>query len=179
MANTKENLRVETITIVTYSETNKKKDGTLLMTKAVPAQNGQKEKPSKPYLMAELTAEEYPNQKIRGFNFGEAQNYAPGTKLEVTLWEEEYNGYKNMNFSLPKKDDLITERFLRLEKRMMTIELSFDRRMEEFMAKLKADIVLEKTGTFHLEKNGDYDKFTKGHPLQDDDIPLEAYNGDF
>ncbi len=160
------------LTIKTITSTNTKKDGTPLVGKF-----------GAYYLVKADTVEE---GNVTWFS-KTAHTHKPGDKingtLEVTTSEKDGKTYTNKNFSFPKKDESVDhDEFRKLTNRVTTLELSFDRRMEEFMAKLKADIVLEKTGTFHLEKNGDYDKFTKGHPLQEpeiDGIPLSSYEGDF
>lgn len=107
---------------------------------------------------------EFPNVYIGG-EASISKDWKVGDVVEVVISEKEKNGKIYKNFSLPKKVDLATDRIAKLESRVMTLELSFERKFAE----MKSDLCLELTGKVQTEK--DYKEYSKPHPMSIDNPP--------
>lgn len=102
-----------------------------------------------------------------------------GQEVEVTVTSKEKDGKTYKNFVLPKSVDLATDRIAKAEGRIMTLELSFERKFEELKAKIKSDLMLELGGK--VQTDADFEQYSKPHPMSsnpldgiapDDEIPF-------
>lgn len=174
---------LETLTIKDFVWTDKKKDGTLCMTKEGKTKEG-KILPSKPFYMCNLTCEEY-GVRLYGMSFGakeDIEKIKAGDKIELIVFEEEYQGRTNLKFEFPTSKSVNEAKLKALEEKVSKMEKEIKNLKDLLttkLAELKSDICLELTGKVQTTK--DYEKFTAPHPLTktDDDIPLEAYDGNF
>ena len=123
-----------TLTIKTITSTNQKKDGTPLVGKFGP------------YFLCRADTEE--EGWVSWFGKTTHTNQI-GDKITGTLEVTESNGFKNKNFKFADSTKISLERFQKLEARVMTLELSLERKFAE----LKSDLVLETTGTFNTTKD--------------------------
>lgn len=83
---------MEIVTIKRVSSTDKKKDGTELIGKY-----------GKFYRVG-IQTEEYGDEWLNGFTSNEP-NWIEGSKVEVIVFEEEWNGIMKKKFKLPSKKD--------------------------------------------------------------------------
>lgn len=88
---------METITLTKIFVTDKKKDGTPLEGKYGP------------YHRVAVKCNEYGDMYITGF-MSRPPNWKEGDKIDVELTESEYKGERQIQFKLPKKEDLFVER---------------------------------------------------------------------
>jgi len=95
----------KTVTITRMSITDKKKDGTKLQTKA-----------GSSCWRVGIQTEEYGEQWLNGFLFYAPKNWKGETK-EIGVWEEEFNGKKQLNFIVVETE---------IEKRIRKIETKVD-----------------------------------------------------
>lgn len=123
-----------------------------------------------PYVRVVVSTSDYPTKDISVFAKKEV-DWKIGEEIELDVTE---NG-QYLNGKIPKKEDLAVSGVQELEKRVKKLEDLLATKLAE----LKSDICLELTGKIQTTK--DYEKFTAPHPLTktDDDIPLEAYDGNF
>lgn len=151
------------LTIKTITSTDKKKDGSDLVGKF-----------GKYFLVRADTEEE---GAVTWFS-KTAHTHKPGDKINGTLEVKtsEVNGksYTNKNFTFPKKNEGVDpEAFIKLSNRVMTLELSFERKFEELKAKIKSDVVMDVSGK--VQTDADAMIYNAPHPMIDEGIPLDAY----
>lgn len=159
---------LETLTITDFQWTDKKKDGSICMTKGGMSKDG-KIIPSKPFYICNLTCNEY-KPRLYGMSFGvkeDLEKIKIGDKIELIVFEEEHEGRINLKFEFPKKTEVADLKIQELEKRVKKLEET----LTSGLAALKADICLELTGK--VQTKADYNKYNEPHPLiaSVDDIP--------
>lgn len=158
---------LETLTLTDFVWTDKKKDGSICMTKERKTDDG-KTIPSKPFYMCNLTCEEY-KPRLYGMSFGakaDLEKIKIGDKIELIVFEEEYEGRNNLKFEFPTsksaneaKLKALEEKFIKLEKEVRDLQDL----LKTGLAQIKSDLALELTGKFQTTE--DYKKFTEPHTL--------------
>ena len=124
-----------------------------------------------PYTKLSFKCKEHGDRYVGGFGNKDNEAWVVGSVVEVIIKE---NG-QYLNFDMPKIENVLEDRVMKLESKVTTLDLSLERRVRELFAELKSDLVLETTGKFQTEK--DFKEFQKPVPgFEPDDIPLEAYN---
>ena len=93
---------MEKITLTRISDTDKKKDGTILENKY-----GK-------YYRVGLQTEEYGDVWLNGFS-GQPVDWKEGDVMEVEVTREEFNGTEQLKFKLPNKNSQTEERLKKLE----------------------------------------------------------------
>lgn len=176
---------LEALTLKDFVWTDKKKDGSLCMTKGGTSKDG-KTIPSKPFYMCNLTCEEYA-VRLYGMSFGakeDIEKIKVGDKIELIVFEEEYQGRTNLKFEFPTSKSANEAKLKALEEKFGKMEKEIKELKETFktgLAQLKSDICLELTGKVQTTK--DLEKYNEPHPLvqldtPDDGIPLDVYDND-
>lgn len=153
---------LETITISDFNWTDKKKDGSLCMTKERKTDDG-KTIPSKPFYMCNLTCAEY-KPRLYGMHFGsksDIENIKQNDKLDLIVYEEEYEGRISLKFEFPTNKSANEAKLNSFELKIETLEKRI-KKLEDTLsiklAELKSDICLELTGK--VQTKSDYDKMT-------------------
>ena len=136
------------LTVKSVVSSNTKKDGTPLVGKFGP------------YWIIRIDTEEEGTVSMFG---KQASVLKAGDKITGIVEVKEANGFKNKNFTPAKPTDELQDRVLKLEKRVTTLELSFERKFAEF----KHEFVLENTGK--VQTKADYETYSKPHPMVKDE----------
>ena len=152
-------------TVKSVTSNNKKKDGTPLVGKFGP------------YWIIRIDTEEEGTVSMFG---KQASTLKAGDKITGTVEVKEANGFTNKNFTPAKPTDELQDRVLKLEKRVTSLEMSFERKFAEF----KHDLVLQMTGKVQTDsdhqemKKRDTERNRQLGVLPDEGIPLYAYGDD-
>lgn len=143
---------LETLTLTDFVWTDKKKDGTLCMTKEGKTKEG-KTIPPKPFYMCNLTCEEY-KPRLYGMSFGakeDIEKLKAGDKVELLVFEEEYQGRINLKFEFPSSKSANEAKLKALEEKVQELEKRV-KKLEDLLktglAQIKSDLALELTGKF-------------------------------
>lgn len=143
---------LETLTLTDFVWTDKKKDGTLCMTKEIKTKEG-KTIPSKPFYMCNLTCEEY-KPRLYGMSFGakeDIEKLKAGDKVELFVFEEEYQGRINLKFEFPSSKSANEAKLKALEEKVIKMEKEIKDLKDLLinkLAEMKSDLALELTGKF-------------------------------
>jgi len=141
---------LETLTITEFNWSDKKKDGSICMTKGGTTKDG-KVLPPKPFYMCNLTCEEY-KVKMYGMSFGEKEtleNIKIGDKIELIVFEEEYQERINLKFEFPTAKSANEAKLKALEIEVEKIKKSiadFKKDIQDQFTQLSNDLIIDTTG---------------------------------
>lgn len=131
---------MQKIKITKITQTDKDKEGNQLTNKFGP------------YFRIGLQTEQHGTKWLSGFSKSKL-DWQVGQEVDIEVTE---NG-QYLNFSIPKKNDLLEDRVSNIEKTLS----DFKKEMETKFVQLKADLVLETTGKFQTTK--DYNKMNEDY----------------
>lgn len=88
---------------------------------------------------------------MNGYYNQVTKNWKTGDEVEVLITEKEKDGKVYKNFSLPKKEDVMSDELKSVMSRLTKLELSIERQVDERFEQLKKDLVYEKVGVVNLK----------------------------
>ena len=88
---------------------------------------------------------------MNGYYNQVTKNWKVGDEVEVLITEKEKDGKVYKNFSLPKKEDVMSDELKGVMSRLTKLELSIERQVDERFEQNKKDLVYEKVGTINLK----------------------------
>lgn len=113
-----------------------------------------------PYTKLSFKCKEYGDKYVGGFGNKANEGWKIGDTVDIIIKQ---NG-EYLNFEMPKTGGSVDlERVTKIEGRLTTLEMSFERQFEALKAEIKQDIILDLGGKFQTD--ADFKKSQEPHPL--------------